>query len=245
MQHSPSHPWIKLKDLILVAGHAIFRNLPDQTPTEDQNWILQEFQRGEPFYYLEQLQAGIKLAADNPESLLLFSGGQTRKEAGPLSEAQSYWNLAEKMEWFQFPEVSARTTTEEFARDSFENLLFSISRFFECTQKFPETIQIVSWKFKETRFQFHRKTIRWPAARLQFRGVCNPKEIAKARISEQKVLKAFQQDPYGVLSEELTRKRVERNPFNRNAPYLLSCPTLKSLLQHSGPDFFSEPLPWN
>jgi hypothetical protein len=30
----------------------------------------------------------------------LFSGGETRKDAGPRSEAQSYWAIAESKGWF-------------------------------------------------------------------------------------------------------------------------------------------------
>jgi hypothetical protein len=36
-----------------------------------------------------------------------------------------------------------RVQTEEFARDSFENLLFSICRFRQVSQKYPERITIV------------------------------------------------------------------------------------------------------
>lgn len=75
------------------------------------------FQRGEPSFYIEHIRAGIDVAGRDPSSLLVFSGGQTRREAGPRSEAQSYWNLAEHFRWWSTSEVSGRTTTEEFARD--------------------------------------------------------------------------------------------------------------------------------
>jgi hypothetical protein len=39
-------------------------------------------------------------------------------------------------------ELKARALTEEHARDSFENLLFSICRFFELTGHFPHNITV-------------------------------------------------------------------------------------------------------
>lgn len=40
------------------------------------------------------------IAARDEGALLLFSGGETRKDAGPRSEAQSYWAIAESKGWF-------------------------------------------------------------------------------------------------------------------------------------------------
>lgn len=64
----------------------------------------------------------------DPEALLLFSGGQTRRAAGPRSEGLSYWVVAEAAGWWGHEDVRNRTFTEEHARDSFENLLFSLCR---------------------------------------------------------------------------------------------------------------------
>ncbi|KAF2588923.1 hypothetical protein F2Q70_00040301 [Brassica cretica] len=69
-------------------------------------------------------EKGVEAAEKDDESLLLFSGGEARKEAGPRSEAQSYWAVAESKRWFGKDDVRSRALTEEHARDSFENLLF-------------------------------------------------------------------------------------------------------------------------
>lgn len=56
-----------------------------------------------------------------------------------------------------------RMTTETFAMDSYENLLFSIARFREYTGKYPERITIVGYAMKKERFEsLHAKAIRWP-----------------------------------------------------------------------------------
>ena len=36
----------------------------------------------------------------DPRALLMFSGGETRREAGPKSEAQSYWAVADAADWY-------------------------------------------------------------------------------------------------------------------------------------------------
>jgi hypothetical protein len=53
-------------------------------------------------------QAGVAAAAANPAALLLFSGGATRAAAGPLSEAVSYWSVANALAWFDAPSVRDR-----------------------------------------------------------------------------------------------------------------------------------------
>jgi hypothetical protein len=36
----------------------------------------------------------------DPRALLMFSGGETRQEAGPKSEGQSYWIVADAADWY-------------------------------------------------------------------------------------------------------------------------------------------------
>src|ERR1017187_805405 len=144
--------WEVLDKLILVAGHAVYVGESLDPPDRDEHWVLKGFQRGEPPQYIEHVRFGVDLAASKPNSLLLFSGGQTRFEAGPRSEGQSYWALANHFLWWEQADVRSRATTEEFARDSFENFLFGIARFRESTGHYPGSIEIVGWKFKSERF---------------------------------------------------------------------------------------------
>ena len=59
------------------------------------------------------------LTNQDPDALLLFSGGQTRADAGPgISEGASYYTQAEVMGMFEgHGDVVARTAVEEFAKD--------------------------------------------------------------------------------------------------------------------------------
>lgn len=56
------------------------------------------------------------------------AGGKTRATAGPKSEGESYFFVADHYNWWGRPGLRGRASTEDFARDSFENLLFSICR---------------------------------------------------------------------------------------------------------------------
>lgn len=40
---------------------------------------------------MDHISLGVHEAAKDPHAMLLFSGGQTRRAAGPRSEALSYW----------------------------------------------------------------------------------------------------------------------------------------------------------
>jgi len=66
-----------------------------------------------------------------------------------------------------------RVVSEEFARDSYENLLFSLCRFFEITGRYPEKVTVIGFGFKERRFtELHRKAVRFPRERFYMFYLC-------------------------------------------------------------------------
>jgi len=67
---------------------------------------------GEAQSFLDHIRLGITEASKDPKALLLFSGGQTRKAAGPRSEGLSYWLVAEAAEWYGHEAVRSRAFTE-------------------------------------------------------------------------------------------------------------------------------------
>ena len=62
--------------------------------------------------FVEHIQLGIREAVKDEHALLLFSGGQTRKYAGPRSEALSYWLVAQSAHWFNHSRIQERTYLE-------------------------------------------------------------------------------------------------------------------------------------
>jgi len=232
-----------LAHLIVVAGHAVYAGTAAAHAGDDAHWRLQPFQHGEPPLYIDHIRAGVELAAAAPGSLLVFSGGQTRREAGPRSEAEGYLALAGQFGWWSCPEVAGRAAAEEFARDSFENLLFGICRFNECAGRYPDMVTVVSWGFKEARFGLHREALRWPASRFTYAGINQPRALTEAQAGESMTFKAFRRDPYGA-GDDLGAKRARRNPFARQPPYAVSCPEVAALLRHRGPALFDGAVPW-
>ncbi|MGD0260375.1 MAG: hypothetical protein ABSD29_11195 [Verrucomicrobiota bacterium] len=240
--------WQQLERLILVAGHAVYIGTESRTASGDKAWVLRDFQKGEPPRYIAQIRFGVELAAADSKALLVFSGGQTRLDARSRSEGQSYWLVAEQFGWWQKAGVRERATAEEYARDSFENLLFGIARFREYIGQYPGFIEVVGWEFKRKRFDFHRQTIGWPGddQHYQYHGVSNPNDLDSSMKSEAKMLAAFIQDPFGT-EEPLRSKRERRNPFNQSPPYAATCPEIAGLLNHKTTEGVSPRgiLPWH
>jgi hypothetical protein len=204
---------------------------------------LKHFQSGDGPKYVEHVRRSVELSAGRPDSLLLFAGGQSDSAAGPRSEGQGYWLIAEHADWYGYPNVRERSTTEEFSRDSLENLLFGICRFREYVGRYPEHVTAVGWIFKGRRFQFHAEALGLGLDQFDYEGVNNPEDLAKAEHFEQVRLEGFREDPYGSGAEP-TVKKVDRNPFHRQHGYASSCPELRELLLHAGPGLYAGALPW-
>ena len=97
-----------------------------------------------------------------------LNSGQTR-HGSPLTEGISYHLLASSLallpsEPSPFSNLLIRTTTENHALDSFQNLLFSIARFREVTGHYPNRITVIGYEMKRRRFEnLHLAFIRWPS----------------------------------------------------------------------------------
>ena len=67
---------------------------------------------GQTDSFLEHIRLGVEAASKDPVAMLLFSGGKTRRAAGPRAEGESYWLVAEAQTWFGHPDVRERAYTE-------------------------------------------------------------------------------------------------------------------------------------
>ncbi|WFD03333.1 hypothetical protein MOBT1_002022 [Malassezia obtusa] len=297
----PGHDKVKLTHLVVVAGHAIWKGNTGSSVTDDANWFLEEYQRGGSVNtFVQHIETGVSIAANDSASLLVFSGGQTREHAWS-SEAESYFRLALTLSpsslprWPQpaaappppksafqplfadssqssaaAPSATAshvpedniqlshlRMTTENFALDSFENLLFSIARFREYTGFYPEKVTVVGYKFKEKRFRdLHARALRWPlhkptndgSSRFTYVGIDDANRVNT--IERDNAYDQFRQDLYGC-HHRLLEKRRKRNSARRLPPYSSTaseiaglidwCPADNSALQGLYPFW----LPWD
>lgn len=244
----------ELDHLVVVCGHGVVvaESLAD-VGVEDAAWLLLPYQLDQslPGAFVSHIERGVSIAANDPGVLLVFSGGQTRSNAGPRSEGLSYWLVGEHFQWWgQAKSVRKRAFVEEYARDSFENLLFSIARFREVTGQYPRRFTVVGYDFKKTRFQhLHRGALRIPEAAFVYEGIQPPPgshfDLTSATEGElTNAVLLFQKDSYGCNDEVLRTKRLGRNPFGRTIPYSLSCPEIIGLLNWCGPELYPGRLPW-
>lgn len=258
--------------LIIVPCHSIwnafysdskglnFGQLPD-------HWFLAPFQfeGNDHLAFINHGLSAIQALVNDflNDSVVVFSGSQTKPQAGCISEAQSYYLLMRKLlqethcnestiSTIFNKEITKRLkdiektllqheisieelfthyiTTEEFALDSFENLLFSIYRFQQVKTKFPENITIVGFGFKKRRFlEYHAKAIDFPIENMEYIAIdplpsgYTPDELRRYieelnTLELRNALELFAADWYGT-QDQLNSKKKSRNPFKRFDAY--------------------------
>jgi len=250
---APTMPsqWSNASHLIIVAGHTVFMgaDLAGPSAETERDWYLLDYQRGQLGWFIDHIKRGVAKAAEDPQSLLIFSGGASRLSAGPRTEGSSYWLFADAHHWYTKSEAVAadikrRAHTEEFARDSYENLAFSVCRFRQLAGIYPRHITLVSLPFKEHRFrEVHLKALRFPSDRFTFLGVGGTSASAEQG-ERANSLDPYSKDPYGCRGS-LAAKRLERDPFRRAEPYPKGCPEMLGLLSACSADIYSGSLPWD
>ncbi|WOO79454.1 putative protein [Vanrija pseudolonga] len=231
--------------LIMVPGHAVWTGHdPSVAAIHDDDWVLEHYQKGGSVQtYVGHIERGAKLLKEDPHALLVFSGGATRSHTStPLSESVSYHRLAVARGLLSVSEVdeqlapAARATTEEYALDSYENLLFSMARFREVTGRWPDRVTVVGYGMKRKRFeQLHRGAIRFPAHKFNYVGIDDEGDTTEHYSGELKHAYAhFLFSPSGCRPP-LSQKRTDRNPYSRYPPYHASTPELGPLLEWCPP----------
>lgn len=137
--------------------HSLHRN-----PHDESKWMLKPFQRSDPSAgkpgehetFLLHIQAGVS-ALNRPHSMLVFSGAKTERDA-PFSEADSYYHILTqnfgKSAAVRDAITNGRVTCEDAATDSYQNLLFSLIKYYELKHEWPQMVTVITHSFKEARF---------------------------------------------------------------------------------------------
>lgn len=203
------------RQLILVPGHAVWNLRGD--PLDSGSWHLKPYQNGEPRFFIEHIRAGVDLAAERPDALLMFSGAATERAAGPVSEALAYWRIAEWYEWWGHAEVRGRAVLEERALDSFLNVLYGLHRYREVTGTWPQCVTVCGWSFKGRRIGvLHRQALAWTKP-FEYVGVNDPPNMDEVQMREEHTCAAFEADPWGER-EPIAGKRASRKPLGYEVP---------------------------
>jgi hypothetical protein len=189
--------------LIMVPGHSVI-DIAAMDPAHmdaDSMWKLLDYQenQGLPEAIASHIVVAVNMTVSNPKSVLIFSGGETRRDAGPISEGLSYYIYAKQKGLLSG--IESRVYTEEFSRDSFENLLFSICRFKEIVGYYPTRVTIIGFDFKEDRFaSLHRRAIHLPMSAFSYIGIAPSSLLfdrARAEAGEKEAFRAFETNMYG------------------------------------------------
>ncbi|CAK9438436.1 uncharacterized protein LODBEIA_P26600 [Lodderomyces beijingensis] len=232
--------------LVIVPCHGIWKG---GDPYQRESWHLAPFQiqGNDHLCFIEHLQLAFDETAKDPSACMVISGGETKQEAGPVAEATSYFQLLEKM--VPGPQkhrriiLENRVTTEVHARDSFENVIYSICRFYELFQTYPTRITIVGFEFKRHRFlNLHLATaLGLDKEKIVYLGNApSPSGLTSEETlvyfkdidanEKAHATDLFARDWYGTR-ESLRAKKLKRNPFARRHHYASSCPDLARFLE--------------
>ena len=216
------HELVHCTELVIVCCHATYTG--DGSDTGEDQWVLQDFQRSNPDTgrpsehetYEAHILAGALAVEDRQQAMLMFSGGMTDKST--FTEAEGYEKVFKALASrgrVSGAYSSHRYELENWATDSFQNLLFSILRFRQVTGNYPRAVTVITHAFKEDRFlDLHAPAIKWPASRIRVQGLNPPftrDELRATQNSElERAFDLFASDPYGV-QPSLDSKRRARN----------------------------------
>lgn len=237
-----------MSHLVILPCHSVWRpTLPHSRGESRDEWELVDFQiEGYDHYcFIDHIHTSFNILRQNQNAHLIISGGQTKIKAGPLSEAQSYYNLSQRLV-DDAKELSLRVHVEEFARDSFENVIFLLCKFYEVHKQYPSHLTIVGFEFKRGRFlENHLKqALNWklPENITYIGNAPNPKDLLEKEqeayfqdlyASEKRfAVDLFEQDWYGCKGKLLLKKQ-SRNPFGQKHNYHESNPYLSAFLNKS------------
>jgi hypothetical protein len=149
--------------LLMLAGHAIYQH---------GKW--HGGHQNEDHLYEKHVRDAFSILAAEGYQVLVLSGGRSRPELPPEitnSEAEGIRDYALEAGLIYSGDA---VLLEVFGRDSFENLFFSILRFYQEFGEWPSRVGAVSWKFKALRFYLIACGLRLAEGRFRFFGSGDP-----------------------------------------------------------------------
>lgn len=180
--------------------------------------------------FQEHLKISFEALRSGDCDVLIISGGYT-KEKTEKSEARGMldwaWDMSEKGQlgsvtindirtWI----ASKKIVLEEFARDSFENILFSVCRFFQLNGKIPASICVCSMRSKEDRFRTICNELGFSDFSYKGKGEENKGD---RRLSE------IKGNPFH-RGTQFYKTRRSRDPWEKGNPYISINDEFKKML---------------
>lgn len=223
-------------NLTILPCHGIWKG-GDSIGENPNEWFLAPFQlQGKDHLCFKQhIINCIEVLNHDSNAIVIISGGATKQEAGPKTEADSYYDLLKHLT--NDKSILDRVYIEPLARDSFENVIFLFCRYYEILEKYPEKVTIVGFEFKRNRFlNNHVKAMKFPLENANYIGnEPTPDTDIEAYFEDLNqceykfAVKHFETDFYGIKPPLITKK-MSRNPFNQVNNYPNTNPQLKPFL---------------
>jgi hypothetical protein len=187
-----------LKTPLILCCHCVY----------DKGNIYSEFPEDRAVYE-QHLRESVKALHSGLYEALIISGGYTKKQV-EKSEARGMLDWAHDL---ALAFDASRVILEEYARDSFENVLFGMCRFYQEYHQFPEAVTICSWKPKESRFRLIADGLQIP--NYSFFGIGKKNDVVER---EADLLKLVYGDPLH-RQRALATMRRNRDPWGKGNPY--------------------------
>lgn len=226
-----------MHSLIILPCHSIYVgnevsksviDTPDEVGpgTDAKDWILASFQKqsNDQISFLHHIYKAFSLLEKQQGSILVITGGYT-KEAVKKSESGSYLEVAKAR---GIVHDDSSIFLEEYARDSYENVLYSLCLYRRKMGYWPDHVTVVGFEFKRYRFmQQHLKVLEYPASMTEYVGI-GPfyngpdKQQFFQRLSmleKKNAVDLFRENPFGTRGSPLYEKKKQRDPYHRLINY--------------------------
>jgi len=202
--------------LLMLAGHAIY---------QDGRW--HGGYQNEDRLYEEHVRDAFRIRTAEGYQALALSGSRSRPHLAPRIGNSEAAGMLEYARAANLAGPDDTVLLENYGRDSFENLFFSMLCFHRRFGEWPSRVGAVSWKFKALRFYLIALGLRLSDGRFRFFGSGDPsgfEEFSIAGVQYDAMIVRGGQivDPLHRDAQWFGAKRLGRTPreFASNAAYL-------------------------
>lgn len=249
----------QIENLIILPCHSVYapelnREFSDPSDSDRfskvldaNNWLMASFQKEseDQVSFVKHIEMSLLELHENiGDSVLVVTGGYTKSEI-EKSESSGYIEVAKSVGFLKNPyfRIGTNILVEEYARDSYENVLYSICLFYKKFQKFPKKITVVGYGFKKERFvNSHLATLGYKDAsggdgdHVKYVSVGpfypdKPESMSEIEYEEKKslfwtslkesekknALDLFKLNPFGSKGSKLYTKKETRDPWGKHS----------------------------
>jgi hypothetical protein len=149
--------------LLMLAGHAIYQGGQWHGGHQHEDRL-----------YEQHVRDAFHILAQESYQALVLSGGRSRPHLPPEIVNSEAEGMLEYAVGAGIAQPGDTVLLEQYGRDSFENLFFSMLCFHKRFGEWPSRVGAASWKFKALRFYLIACGLRLAGGRFRFYGSGDP-----------------------------------------------------------------------